>query len=79
MVLARVQLPAIIVFSLTMLLATLLHIPIFNWSHPIAWAWLAVYVISPIAAVTVFVQMERGYQAPEFELKKLQAVYQPSC
>lgn len=73
--LARVQLPAIIVFTLTMLLATLLHIPIFNWSHPIAWAWLAVYVISPIAAVFVLLQMDRGFQAPTFESNKLPAIY----
>ncbi|HKY54202.1 MAG TPA: hypothetical protein VJM08_07855 [Anaerolineales bacterium] len=75
--LARVQVPAIIVFSLLMLVATLLHIPIFNWSHPIAWAWLAVYVISPIAAVIVFLQIERGYKAPEFESNKLPAVFSP--
>jgi len=73
--LARVQMPAIIVFSLLMLLATVLHIPIFNWSHPVAWAWLAVYVISPVAAVIVFLQMERSYQAPEFESQKLPASF----
>lgn len=65
--LARVQLPAIIVFSSLMLVATLLHIPIFNWSHPVAWAWLAVYVVSPVAAAIVFAQMERGFRAPRFE------------
>lgn len=65
--LARVQLPAIIVFSSLMLIATLLHIPIFNWSHPVAWAWLAVYVVSPVAATIVFLQMERGFRAPRFE------------
>ena len=75
--LARVQLPAIIVFTLTMLVATLLHIPIFNWTHPIAWAWLGVYVISPIAAVIVFLQMERGYQAPVYETKRLPAIFSP--
>jgi hypothetical protein len=75
--LARVQLPAIIVFTLTMLLATLLHIPIFNWSHPIAWAWLAVYVISPIAAVMVFQQMERDFQILEFDSNKLPSIISP--
>jgi hypothetical protein len=73
--LARVQLPAIIVFSFLMLVATLLHIPIFNWSHPIAWAWLAVYVVSPIAALTLFVQMERGFRAPTFETQRLPALF----
>ena len=69
--LARVQLPAIIVFSSLMLVATLLHIPIFNWSHPVAWAWLAVYVISPVAATIVFAQMERGFRPPEFESRPM--------
>lgn len=73
--LARVQMPAIITFTITMLLATLLHIPIFNWSHPVAWAWLAVYVISPIAAVIVWMQMERGFELPEFSSRRLP----PSC
>lgn len=65
--LARVQLPAIIVFSSLMLIATLLHIPIFNWPHPVAWAWAAVYVVSPVAATIVFIQMERGFRSPRFE------------
>ena len=75
--LARVQFPAIIVFALTMLIGTLLHVPIFNWSHPIAWAWLAVYLISPVAAIIAFVQMERAFQVPEFETKQLPAIFSP--
>lgn len=67
--LARIQFPAILVFASTMLLATLLHIQIFNWSHPVAWAWLAVYIVSPVAAGIVFTQMERGFQTPRFESK----------
>ncbi|HSL30176.1 MAG TPA: hypothetical protein VK900_13330 [Anaerolineales bacterium] len=69
--LARVQLPAIIVFSSLMLIATLLHIPIFDWSHPVAWAWLVVYVISPMAATIVFFQMERGFNPPQFESRQM--------
>lgn len=75
--LARVQVPAIIVFSFLMLVATLLHIPIFNWSHPIAWAWLAVYVVSPVAALVLFLQLERGFQAPAFESKRVPALFSP--
>lgn len=75
--LARVQLPAIVMFTITMLLATLLHIPIFNWSHPVAWAWLGVYVISPLAAVLVMLQGERGYQPTEIKAQKLPAVFTP--
>ena len=59
---ARVLLPGIFVFAVTQLLATLLHVPIFNWAHPVAWAWLFVYVTSPVAAALVFVLMERNYQ-----------------
>jgi hypothetical protein len=59
---ARVLLPGILVFAVTQLVATLLHIPIFNWNHPIAWAWLFVYISSPIAAAIVIPLMERGYR-----------------
>jgi hypothetical protein len=57
----RVQMPGIFVFAITQLLATLLHIPIFNWHHPIAWAWLFVYVTSPVATFVVYRTMEKGY------------------
>src|SRR5437899_7711210 len=56
---ARVIMPAIIVFGVTQLVATLLHLDIFNWSHPVAWAWLVVYIVSPIGAIWVFVTEER--------------------
>lgn len=62
--LARVQMPGIIVFAVSQLLATALHTSIFNWSHPIAWAWLFVYATSPVATIALFVLTERGYQAP---------------
>lgn len=61
---ARALLPGIFVFAITQLMATLLNIPIFNWQHPIAWAWLLVYVASPPAALLVYWQMERGYRPP---------------
>jgi hypothetical protein len=61
---ARVQMPGIFVFAVTQLFATLLHIPIFNWSHPVAWAWLFVYVTSPIAALLVYRSMEKEYAPP---------------
>ncbi len=61
---ARVQMPGIFVFAITQLFATLLHIPIFNWHHPVAWAWLFVYVTSPIATLLVYLSMERGYTPP---------------
>ena len=61
----RVLLPGIFTFGITQLLATLLHIPIFNWHHPVAWAWLFVYIVSPPATALVYSSMERDYQAPE--------------
>src|SRR5437588_9635510 len=64
---ARALLPGIFVFAITQLLATLLHVPIFNWSHPVAWAWLFVYVSSPVATAIVWVQMERGYRPPALQ------------
>ena len=62
---ARVLLPGVFTFAITQLLATLLHIPIFNWQHPVAWAWLFVYITSPVATALVYLSMERGYHAPE--------------
>jgi hypothetical protein len=60
---ARVQMPGIFVFAITQLFATLLHIPIFNWHHPIAWAWLFVYVTSPVATLLIYFAMEKGYKS----------------
>ena len=60
---ARVQMPGIFVFAITQLFATLLHIPIFNWHHPVAWAWLFVYVTSPVATFLVYRAMEHGYSS----------------
>ena len=58
----RVIMPAIIVFGVTQLIATLLHLHILKWSHPTAWAWLIVYIVSPIGAVWVTVLEERRYR-----------------
>jgi hypothetical protein len=66
--LARVQLPSIFTFAVLMLLATLLHLSVFNWQHPIAWAWLAVYVFSPAAALWVWITSDRHFQAPVFNI-----------
>jgi hypothetical protein len=74
---ARVLLPGIFVFATTQLLATLLHLPIFNWSHPVAWAWLFVYLSSPVAAAIVWIQMERDYQPPALQYSALPRALQP--
>jgi hypothetical protein len=61
----RVIMPAIIVFGVSQLVATLLHTDIFKWSHPTAWAWLVVYIVSPIGAIWVYALEERRYRATE--------------
>lgn len=61
---ARVLVPGIFVFAITQLAATVLNIAIFNWQHPIAWAWLFVYISSPVAAFLVYLQMSKGYEVP---------------
>ena len=72
---ARILLPGVFTFAITQLLATLLHIPIFNWSHPVAWAWLFVYITSPVATALVYLSMERGYQAPQANQPFLPSVF----
>jgi hypothetical protein len=74
----RVLMPGILVFAVTQLLATLLHIPVFNWTHIIAWAWLFVYVSSPIAAALVIPWMERGYRQPPPKGPGLPGYYRPA-
>ncbi len=74
---ARVLIPGIFIFAITQLLATLIHIPIFNWSHPIAWAWLFVYVVSPIATAVVYLSMEYRYTAPRPEEPSLPQLFTP--
>jgi hypothetical protein len=59
----RVTMPALVVFVLTQLGATLLHLDVFKWSHPVAWAWLAVYIGSPVAAIPVALAQERRWRA----------------
>ena len=61
---ARMVMPSVMVFAVMMLLATLLHTNIFNWAHPVAWAWLAVYVIAAPVSIALFLWTERRYQRP---------------
>ena len=74
---ARVLLPGIFVFAITQLLATLLNLSIFNWQHPVAWAWLLVYVSSPPAAAFVYWQMERGNSAMPVAASSALAGFRP--
>jgi hypothetical protein len=74
---ARALMPGIFAFAITQLFATLLSIPIFNWHHPIAWAWLFVYLGSPGATLLVYVLMERGYTPPEFDARSILRSFRP--
>jgi hypothetical protein len=75
--LARVQIPGIAVFSITQLLATLFNMDKFNQSHPIFWAWLAVYIVSPVVTILVWSLEERSYQPPTFTTRPLPGITSP--
>jgi hypothetical protein len=57
----RAQMPFMLAFGTLQLLATLLNLATFNFGHPLAWAWLAVYAISAPLAWFVFVRNERAH------------------
>jgi hypothetical protein len=58
---ARLAVPAVLLFTALMLLATLLHLDRFQFNSPhavargVTWAWLAIYVVVPIAGVALLV------------------------
>jgi hypothetical protein len=71
---AAVRIPflAILVFTTTTLVVTLLHLDRFHFGSPVplarfaAWFWLAIYVVVPVAMVVVLVLEERRRQvAPD--------------
>jgi hypothetical protein len=57
----RVQMPFMLAFGTLQLLATLLNLATFNFGHLLAWAWLAVYIISAPLAWFVFIRNERAH------------------
>jgi hypothetical protein len=69
---AAVRIPflAILVFTTTTLVVTLLHLDRFHFGSPVplarfaAWFWLAIYVVVPIAMVVILVLEERRRVAP---------------
>lgn len=75
---ARVQVPAIIVFAATQLVATLLDLDVLDWNHPTAWAWIAVYIVSPLAAIPIFVVNERRWARPPAQGRRLPRFTSPS-
>ena len=62
---ARMVMPSVMIFAVTMLIAVPLHLNIFNWSHPIAWAWFAVYLIAAPVSIILFLITERSYRPRE--------------
>ena len=69
----RVPYVGILVFTLVTLVATLRHLDRFHFDTPgavarsAAWLWLVVYVLIPIAMVTMLVRQERGPGVREHE------------
>ena len=62
---ARLAVPAVLVFTTLMLLATLLHLDRFQFDSPnvvargVTWAWLAIYVGVPPAALVLLIRQLR--------------------
>jgi hypothetical protein len=74
---ARTIMPAIVVFALSQFFATMLHISLFHWERPIAWAWLAVYVLAAPAGAAIYFRTERRFQLPEPRDARAGCVLQP--
>jgi hypothetical protein len=58
---ARVAVPAVLVFTTLMLIATLLHLDRFHLDSAFGWVWIAVYVVVP---PTMLVFLLRQLRAP---------------
>ena len=56
---ARVAVPAVMLFTTLMLVATLLHLDRFHLDSPFGWAWVAVYLVVPPIMLAVFVHQLR--------------------
>jgi uncharacterized membrane protein len=69
----RVPYVGILVFTLVTLLATLRHLDRFHFDTPgavarfAAWLWLVIYVLIPVAMVTMLVRQERRTGVPQHE------------
>lgn len=63
---ARIAVPAVAVFTVLTLVATLLHLPLFHLgadhapaTRTVAWGWLLVYAVVPVAMVWLLVRQRR--------------------
>jgi hypothetical protein len=63
---ARIAVPAVAVFTVLTLVASLLHLPLFHLgaehavaSRAVAWGWLAVYVVVPVLMIGLLVRQRR--------------------
>jgi hypothetical protein len=65
---SRAAVPGVIVFSVLMLITTLLHLDRFHFTSPIAtaafaaWAWTLVYLIVPIALAVLWIEQTRRWR-----------------
>jgi MFS family permease len=48
-----------------------MHLDILKWDHPTAWAWLIVYIVSPIGAIWVGVTEERRWRVESEEGRRM--------
>ena len=63
----RISVPAVMVFTTLTLVATLLHLPLFHLgadqaaqTRAVAWGWLVVYAVVPVAMLVLLVRQRRA-------------------
>lgn len=56
---ARVAVPSVLLFTVLTLVATLMHIDRFHMDSVLGWAWLAIYVVVPVAMILLLVHQLR--------------------
>jgi len=57
--------PALIVLSVLLLAATLVHEDRFRWDYPPTWVWTAVYAVAPVAIVLLMGRQRAVTAVPE--------------
>ncbi len=63
---ARISVPAVAVFTVLTLVATLLHLPLFHLgadqpaaTRAVAWSWLAIYAVVPVVMLALLLRQRR--------------------
>jgi hypothetical protein len=68
--------PALIVLSVLLLAATLVHEDRFKWDYPPTWLWTVVYALAPVAIVVLMRRQRAITEVPEADpgLRALRAI-----